>query len=334
MAKKKYTENPCITFTDKDDHPHLKVFDHFYIDKDLPKYKNKKTDNLDDMDMTVEKTPVDTETSKVQLLSTIPSIESWDRTHPNNYIRAMDEAISKIKDNRSLIQKIIDFFKPKTNIEETFKNIKSSLESCDTQELKESAYIVYQMLEKINKIGQKRQVERIKQAYNVLVCELVLAKKNKLKYITEQHAIDFMLKSEFGVCVDFIGTYCNVIPLHILDKIEESHNEKIFDNYCIMYYDKTLTPFRHIQIAAEEIKKRDPILFGMLDGSRKLYYVTDWVYKDDDLTLEKLESITGKKAIHDTSLSEYTSINIDSLNTFITTTLDNSIRLVNNNTPK
>ena len=36
---------------------------------------------------------------------------------------------------------------------------------------------------------------------------------------------------------------------------------------------------------------RDPILFGMIEGSRRLYFVADWVTDDDDLTLEKLNLV-------------------------------------------
>ena len=38
---------------------------------------------------------------------------------------------------------------------------------------------------------------------------------------------------------------------------------------------------------AEEIKKRDPIVFGVIAGSNKLYYITDWVDEYCDLTLAK-----------------------------------------------
>lgn len=36
---------------------------------------------------------------------------------------------------------------------------------------------------------------------------------------------------------------------------------------------------------------RDPILFGLIDGSHRLYYVADWVTDEDDLTLEKLNIV-------------------------------------------
>lgn len=37
--------------------------------------------------------------------------------------------------------------------------------------------------------------------------------------------------------------------------------------------------------------RRDPILFGLIDGSRKLYFVADWITDDDDLTLQKLNLV-------------------------------------------
>ena len=40
-------------------------------------------------------------------------------------------------------------------------------------------------------------------------------------------------------------------------------------------------------------KRRDPILFGLIKNSRKLYFICDWKTDTDDLTLEKLEKELG-----------------------------------------
>ena len=45
-----------------------------------------------------------------------------------------------------------------------------------------------------------------------------------------------------------------------------------------------------------ESKLHDPILFGMVEGSDKLYYVADWITEEDDLTLAKVEESLGRTA--------------------------------------
>ena len=41
-------------------------------------------------------------------------------------------------------------------------------------------------------------------------------------------------------------------------------------------------------------KKRDPILFGLIKGSRKLYYICDWIDEYCDLTLSQLIDKIGE----------------------------------------
>ena len=86
----------------------------------------------------------------------------------------------------------------------------------------------------------------------------------------------------------------------------------VFDNYAVLYYDPNIDPFRKIK--DEEVKRKaaDPILFGMITGSNKLYYVTDWIYDDDDITIEKVEKIIGRnsRVINDAMIVN-TNYNVD-----------------------
>ena len=63
----------------------------------------------------------------------------------------------------------------------------------------------------------------------------------------------------------------------------------IFDNYCILHYDPEKKSYAQTieEQKRETQKRRDPILFGLIRGSNKLYYITDWVDEFCDLTLDK-----------------------------------------------
>lgn len=48
----------------------------------------------------------------------------------------------------------------------------------------------------------------------------------------------------------------------------------------------------------EKEKAKDPILFGVIQGSRKLYFIGDWIDDYCDLTLEKMmKTIKDKEHI-------------------------------------
>ena len=128
-----------------------------------------------------------------------------------------------------------------------------------------------------------------------------------------------------------------MIPLSALELKKKADDLKVFDNYCVMYYDPEWESWgsgnvraqeseqisireqmrkeerdkaerqhqadlerRRREAAIEEQRRRnartsywtrDPILFGMIEGSRRLYFVADWITDDDDLTLEKLNLV-------------------------------------------
>ena len=61
----------------------------------------------------------------------------------------------------------------------------------------------------------------------------------------------------------------------------------------MLYYDPEGKVYK--ETAYEEAKRKDPILFGVIAGSNKLYYIADWVDEYCDLTLEKFIDTIGVK---------------------------------------
>jgi hypothetical protein len=69
----------------------------------------------------------------------------------------------------------------------------------------------------------------------------------------------------------------------------------IFDNYVVLHYDPDgkATQMTEAEIAA----KKDPILFGVIQHRRRLYFIADWVDEQCDLTLDQIADTLGSKAI-------------------------------------
>ena len=51
-------------------------------------------------------------------------------------------------------------------------------------------------------------------------------------------------------------------------------------------------------------KKKDPVLFGLLAGSSKLYFIADFIDEYCDLTFDKLTEIVGKELVESKFLTE------------------------------
>ena len=134
-------------------------------------------------------------------------------------------------------------------------------------------------------VGQTALVEQLTREMIANTYESFLAAEGYYHVVTEQQVIDFAKKSERGISIDYVKNYVRPIPEDIIEKIGKADKLEVFDNYVIMHYDPKGVA-RHDTVK-EEIKRRDPIVFGIIAGSTKLYYIADWVDEYCDLTLEK-----------------------------------------------
>ena len=285
-----YTKHPCIeTSMGK---PRLKIFQYFYKELTLPKYREESTSTID-MDTNSLLDSMSTSASSFQ-----SNPDFWNN---EQYIKSVTK---KIK--RRFFDRIIDLFieRQKDPVETTFdkiKNAKGAL-SDDTQAMVE---VVTRLANRAAQNGQTALVEELKKKLNALVGEMTLVKNGYLEYVSEEKMVEFFLKCKKGIRIDFIRNYTGLIPFPVAEKKDKMDKLMVFDNYCIAHYDPNLEAFKVAELDKAVIKKRDPILFGMIEGSRRLYYVADWVTDTDSLTLEELnlvvENATSRlKKFHDT----------------------------------
>ena len=111
--------------------------------------------------------------------------------------------------------------------------------------------------------------------------------------IDENTIVDFIKKCEKGLSLDYIKNFARPIPQNVVEKISKLNELEIFDNYVVLHYDPEKKAVKETEY--ERAKRKDPIIFGLIAGSKKLYYVTDWIYEYCDLTLEKFVDTLGIK---------------------------------------
>jgi hypothetical protein len=285
MAQRKYTVHPCIDETRAGD-LYLKIFRFFYHELTLPKFKNSPliTDavqsDLEWMADTIARQSAGTE-SRVKLMN-------------GEYVKSIKEA-----DYNSV--KIPWwkrwFFRAKENIvkdtvEETFDKTKA-VKAVITPEITESLKRITAIIKEAEETSQGSLVDALRTKQKILAAELVLADNGFDKYVEESSIIEFFKKCKKGVRIDFIRNYTTLLPKDVIELKKKADSLMIFDNYAIMHYDPTLQAFGLAKADEEAEKdyerKKDPILFGLIEGSRRLYYVADWILTDDDLTLALLE---------------------------------------------
>lgn len=298
MAKKgHYTDNPCV-HVDEFGKPHLQVLLHFFCEASLPKWVGSEKSFYDSAVGDDENVRADDS----ELLGSDPPEHS--RLHIKHnastyyYQRAMGETIKAFRAPEGFWKKLVGLFKRKgIDAEDILAEAKSAVKEPSLGDTmvaaRESAS---KLLVLLTKSGQQSQAELLKAYLNVVTAEIAMVNNGYGKYLTEDDVIGFMLKAEKGVFIDFLRNYTDMLPLAVAKKKMELDKLRIFDNYCVMFFRKDLSAFRFVEDKIIEAKLHDPILFGMVEGSDKLYYVTDWVTDDDDLTLARVEEALGRPA--------------------------------------
>lgn len=215
----------------------------------------------------------------------------------------------------SFLDKLKKKFFPKKYAEQSvpveiaFADLKSRIINTSNEALSEAYAKLVAMEKRMRDAGQIVKADRLKLYFDDLASQSALVKAGFNTFINEQDLIDFIKKSERGTRIDFLRYYEGVIPDDVLEKKKQADAAMVFDNYVVAFYDDSI---KNKVEAAKTVKKvekkkekeeadkaveirRDPILFGIVKGVRRLFFIADWVTETDDLTLQVVEETLGIK---------------------------------------
>jgi len=188
-------------------------------------------------------------------------------------------------------------------LQDFFESAKESVKGLDKIDI-ESILGKYETVLKdsINN-GQIALVEKIQKYSRTLQLELILSSSKFNKYLTSDQIVKFHEvasvhdKFKTGLCLTYVKNFTKVIPKPISDLKKEADKLKIFDNYLILHYDPSGKAVKATKAEkkAEADRKKDPVLFGVISGSTRLYYIGDWIDDYCDLTLDVIIKKLGVK---------------------------------------
>lgn len=208
-----------------------------------------------------------------------------------NPISANDSVATRIKKrfNNWLLKKFEK--KPEFDVVEFFSNVKlASKEGALVYRDRVSGYL--QAIHNASMVGQTALLEQLLSEMIANKYEAMLNSHGCYYAIPETRIVDFIKKTRRGVNLCYLKNFTRPIPQEVIDKIKEVNEYEVFDNYVILHYDPKNV--NHKETKKEEYnRKKDPILFGVISGSRKLYYITDWIDEVCDLTLEAFVDALG-----------------------------------------
>lgn len=256
----------------------LLIFDNFQIDYKLPKhYKNNK--NI--------------------ILSSGISMDSDSGSGFNAF--AVGGAVNFNNPNsddsfdgkNTFLKRVIIFFKelfkekPKLTVSDFFKAVKAS--AINTVKYSDRVNNYLNALSHAKANNQEALVQDIQQKIDEIKNESILYAGGFTTVITEEQVVKFYKECQKGLELTWIRNFIRIIPEKVSDKKKEADSLEVFDNFVILHYDPDKKAYKE--------EEKDPILFGVINGSRKLYYIADWVDEYCDLTLEQFIEKFGDEAI-------------------------------------
>ena len=211
---------------------------------------------------------------------------------------SVDREKERNKQNEKFFGKLISKLFGKKEKEENFEFdaikffslVKStSKESAFTYRDRVSSYL--RALHNAVDMGQTALQEELLKGLITNKYESLLFSEGYYYVIDEETIVNFIKKCEKGISLDYIKNFAKPIPQEVVNKISKLNELEIFDNYVVLHYDPSKTSYKETEY--ERAKRKDPIIFGLIAGSKKLYYVTDWIDEYCDLTLEKFVDTLG-----------------------------------------
>jgi hypothetical protein len=252
----------------------LDIFEDFRVDRSLPKFRK----------------PVEAQTGVITGTNTIFTVV-------NQGFGVMAQAQSSSGDwqRRSWWQKLADWWRDtrRVPIDQFFKSVKNGVEELELVEHRMQGYLAAIAQARAN--GQTALVEQLEAGVEGVRTETQLVAMKKVKFIEEVQLVEFVKKAKRGLRLDWIANFTRVIPEHVVKAKLAADDRNVFDNYVVLHFDPKKKAWS--ETAAEKEKRKDPILFGVIKGRRRLYFVGDWVDEFCDLTFDQVADALGKENI-------------------------------------
>lgn len=184
------------------------------------------------------------------------------------------------------------------SIQKFFDEIHNQIKVLDVEE--KSIKFYEDAIKNASDNGQHALVEMLVSKKDVIIFELKLvASKMKINYVTEEDVVKFYKKSNLDstktLKLSWIKNYLRTIPDDVIEKKKQFDELCVFDNYVVLHFDKNNDSTELTE--KEKEKAKDPILFGLIANSDKLYFIGDWIDEYCDLTINKFIKVLEQKKV-------------------------------------
>ena len=189
--------------------------------------------------------------------------------------------------------------KEKINFDEVkafFDNIKIDIQKLNSSD-SDIIDIYLDQIEKAKSSGQQALVDILLEKSKTVGYESLLLNNGITRFIEADTIVKYykMLKHKKLLKLVYIKNFVRIIPDDVITEKLRVDELSIFDNYVILGFDKDNTMSKMTKKEVE--KAKDPILFGIIKGSNRLYFIGEWEDEHCDLTLDEIYEKTNAEKV-------------------------------------
>ena len=273
----------------------LEIFEHFRVDRDLPKHKKqrRKSRAVGDEDGAISDSDMMVGLSNGTVMFDQDDLIGGDFIMGENL-----SVMPRRKRRRGIWGKFLRLFAHErrttaVGLDRFFRSLKDSREQVELVEHRTVGYA--RAIDRARERGQQALLEQLVAGLGAVRAETQLVAMGLPTYVTEETVVRFARKVDRGLRLDWLANFTRMIPDEVAAKKAEADQRCIFDNYVVLHFDRAGDSA--LMTKEEKRRAKDPILFGMIAGSDKLYFVADWVDEYCDLTLDKMLKVIGKDVL-------------------------------------
>ena len=285
------------------------VFENFFSDLNLPKFKKQSFDSKtkysvmsedevgSEEDFGEPKTPIYVTNfqSTVAMDSNMIVVRSNSVALPQSWFaRVFWRIVSMFTDDVKPVRRV-EQQTERMSVEEFFSSVRNSAKELEIVTTRSEGY--GKALSRAKQAGQQALFEQLTAGLNAYKMETQLLALGLSRYLEEKDLVAFYKQSKRGLRLDWVRNFVRQIPKEVLDKKVRADEIGIFDNYVVLHYDPEAKSFAETE--AEKAARKDPILFGLMEGRRRLYHVGDWKDEFCDLTLDQIADAMGDEVVKD-----------------------------------
>lgn len=257
----------------------------------------------------LEKNDGDVTDFNIKITSTLNNILK-DTSFEGLSISGVSNSMYGMKEKPSLWKTIKEYFKKKKeddaeekrerkfDILKFFADVHGIIEDDEAKKYIDRITDYIQCIGYTEKAGQTALKEKLIRGLIINKLESILFAKGYYRALTEEAIVELAQNCPKSLSLDYIENYVKNIPVDVIKKKLAVDELQVFDNYVILHYDPKQEAVELTDREKKKIvdKKKDPILFGVINGSKKLYFIADWIDEsmEFDITWDKLVEYTSK----------------------------------------